>query len=375
MKLAQKILFAWIGIISIYLIGLSVFEHQKIYFSGIVNLLAFSLLMIICFFLYKRTPNTNNKYVFLNFLIFFSFSILAFIHLFVGKTIFTGYKYANHYYFQYYSSFYIFALAFSVIFLVIDSLLNNIKVVQKYLVSLSICSIFFAFYFLPILSDPLSLYKTEEIHQWKTLANYVEQSQAIYSPEELSKQINLKSWVDDKPIGELYPEENLSKIEDLLPYLEGENYRALLTQPLYSSIINIEVMMIGFVILFFGYQYKKEPPQGAFMDKIVFALLLFISTDILHYWGYMKSVEWNSLTEFFTIGQYISNIILLLLVVLFSLRLKFVVSPQGEFYETELAKNPQSISRWRDTMDEFIMKKFFAGKPFLGRLFEKNNMK
>ncbi|MBI5214288.1 MAG: hypothetical protein HY960_00885 [Ignavibacteriae bacterium] len=372
MKIFPKIIYIWLGIVAFFYTGLFFFEHKEIQFSGLINLLSLSLLMIICYFLYEKTPGKSTKFIFLNFLIFFSFSILAFLHLFIGKSFFTDYKFADHYYFQYYTAFYIFALALSVVYLVIDVVLANFRVSQKYFVALSICVLFFGFYFTPILSDPHYLYKTEEIQQWKTLANYVDKVGNYYTSEELSNQVNLKSWNYDKPIGDLYPSENLAKIEELLPYLEGENYRTLLIYPLYSNIINIEIMIIGFIILFFGYQYKKEPPQGAYMDKIVFALLLFTSTDILHYWGYMKSVEWNSLTEFFTVGQYISNIILLLLVILFALRLKFVVSPQGAFYESELSSNPSGISRWRDSVDDFIMKKFFVNKPVQGRLFEQS---
>jgi len=314
MKILQKTLFIWLCFATFFLCGFLFLDHKEIHFTGVVNLLALSLLMVIAFFLYRKTPHKGNKYIFLNFLIFFSFSVLAFLWLFIGKTFFVEHRYASHFYFQYYSSLYIFALALAVVYLVIDTLFNNFKVAQKYFISLSICFLFFGFYFYQIISDPLYLYNTEDIRQWKTLANYVEKNQMIYNPEELSHHVNLLSWAGDKPIGELYPKENLARIEELLPYLEGENYRALLTQPLYSSIIHMEVMIIGFILLFFGYQYKKEPPQGAYIDKIVFAFLLFISTDILHYWGYMKSVEWNSLAEFFTIGQYISNIILLLLV-------------------------------------------------------------
>jgi hypothetical protein len=105
----------------------------------------------------------------------------------------------------------------------------------------------------------------------------------------------------------------------------------------------------------------------------VFAFLLFVSTDILHYWGYMKSVEWSSLTEFFIIGQYISNFILVVLVILFSLRLKFVLSPQGAYYEQEIATNPRGISRWRDMIDTMILMKFFKTRTVHGRLFQKTS--
>ncbi len=373
MKVVYRVMMIWGAIVLLLTGGLLLFTHKEISNSSIITLLSQSLLMIISFFLIRYQPKSANKYVFINFFLFFSLSIVAYLHFFVGKSIFLNEKYANHLFFQYYSASFTFALGLSIVYLVIDSILQHLKTLQKYLISLSICSLFFVFYFYPLFHDPLYLYKTEDIHQWKTLANYVDQVQQIPEASDLAQAVTLQSWQDNRPIGDLYPNENLARIEELIPYLEGENYRTLLTQPLFSSVINLEVMMIAFILLFFGYQYKKEPPQGAYMDKIVFAFLLFISTDILHYWGYMKSVEWSSLTEFFTIGQYISNFILIVLVVLFSLRLKFVLSPQGAYYESELATNPGGISRWRDIIDTIILMKFFKTRTVQGRLFQKQS--
>jgi hypothetical protein len=61
--------------------------------------------------------------------------------------------------------------------------------------------------------------------------------------------------------------------------------------------------------------------------------------------------------------------------VFFSLRLRFIVSPPGEFYETELASNPSRISRWRDWIDTIIIAKFLSLKPLQGRLFQQVNEK
>ncbi|TAK55567.1 MAG: hypothetical protein EPO24_12025 [Bacteroidetes bacterium] len=372
MKVLSRILSIWLTIILLFVSGILLFSHKELTLSSSISLLSQSLLMVLSFFLIRFQPKSNNKYVFLNFFLFFSLSLIAYIHFFVGKSLFVESKYANHYFFQYYTAAFVFTLALSIVYLVINTILLHLKVFHKYLVALSICLLFFGWYFYPIIKDPLFLYNTEDIHQWKTLATYVDNIQRIPDAEEMAKSVTLQSWDNNKAVGDLYAGENLRRIEELLPYLEGENYRTLLTQPLFSSIINLEVMMIAFILLYFGYQYKKEPPQGAYMDKIIFTLLLFISTDILHYWGYMKSVEWSSLTEFFTIGQYISNVILVVLVVLFSLRLKFVLSPQGEYYETELDTNPGGISRWRDAIDDLILMKFFKAKTVQGRLFQKS---
>jgi len=50
--------------------------------------------------------------------------------------------------------------------------------------------------------------------------------------------------------------------------------------------------------------------------------------------------------------------------------LKFITSVQGEFYEIELARNPDKISRWRDWVDNLVLSHFFNSNPFLGRFFQ-----
>jgi len=57
---------------------------------------------------------------------------------------------------------------------------------------------------------------------------------------------------------------------------------------------------------------------------------------------------------------------------LFSMRLRFVLSPQGSYYEGEIATNPKGVSRWRDAIDTMILMKYFKVKSVQGRLFQKS---
>ena len=97
----------------------------------------------------------------------------------------------------------------------------------------------------------------------------------------------------------------------------------------------MNVVACFFIILFFGYQYRKDPPQGAYVDKIMFLLLLYCSMEIFHSWSYIHAVEWEEFIEIFVIGQYVTIFILSLIAMFFALRLRFVTSVAGEFYENE----------------------------------------
>ncbi|MDI6766456.1 MAG: hypothetical protein QME52_06500 [Bacteroidota bacterium] len=376
MRLPFKILTIWIGLLASYVISISIFPSEPVPLSGRLNQIIQLLLLIISLYILLKEPNKKNKFIFLNFTIYFSLSLFSFVYDFIGFSLLIG-KYSRHLYGQYLSITYMLALSIAVIYLVIDLLFRDFKVRYKYLSTLTIASIAFGFYFHPFLENPLYLYSTMDIKQWKMLDTHISQLTTIPSSFELANNVTLQSYNNGNAIGDLYPEENLKRIEELTPYLDqkNDNYMVLLWKPLYKKIINIDILIIGFILLFFGYQYKKDPPQGAYIDKIMFLILILQSMDILHNWGYIKSVEWGSLAELFAIGQYITLITELALVLFFSLRLRFVTSVQGEFYETELATNPQQVSRWRDWIDNLVIAQFFNYKIFNGRLFQNSTEK
>jgi hypothetical protein len=369
MKISTKILFGWLAIVALYVLALVLFPHRETPLSSFLNRLIQSLLFVISLFIFLKEPQRKSRIIFLNFTACFFFSILSFGYDFVGEAFFKD-KYASHIFFQYTAIGYVFLLSVAIVYLVTDLLFQQFKIYQKYLATMVLVLAFFVYYFYPMLKDPLYLYSTEDIKQYKTLSSFVDNEREVPSATELASKVRLQNWSNGQPVGDLYPRENIKRIEELAPYLEGENYMVLLWKPLFLDTIYMNVLMIGSIILFFGYQYKKDPPQGAYVDKIMFLFLLICSMEIVHNWGFIKSIEWNSFGEIFRIGQYVTILIELLMVLFFSLRLRFITSVQGEFYEAELATNPQQISRWRDWVDEIVLAKFFNFKIFNGRLFQ-----
>jgi hypothetical protein len=52
------------------------------------------------------------------------------------------------------------------------------------------------------------------------------------------------------------------------------------------------------------------------------------------------------------------------------LRLRFITSPNGSFYEQEIATSPKGITRWRDMFDDLILTHFINNSTNpRGRLF------
>ncbi len=375
MRLFLKIFIIWFVIIGAYGVSLLVLPHTPKMTSAYLNQAIQSLLFIISLFIVFKEPNKKNKFIFLNFAIYFALALGSFLYDFIDRDFFMQ-KYSRHLFYQYLTIAYMFFLAVAVTYTVFDSLFREFTVPKKYLLTLVVVLGFFIYCFHIYFSNPLYLYSTEDINQWRILSAYMDtQNGAVVSPVEVANTVNLKSWHDGIAVGELYPEENLRRIEILFPYLQGVNFMVLLVKPLYLSSIFIHVFVIGFILLYFGYQYKKDPPQGAYIEKIMFLFLLVASMDAFHYWGFIKSVEWTTWNELFSAGQYITVFAEVMLILFFGLRLRFITSVQGEFYETELAANPQQISRWRDWIDNLILSQFSNFKLFNGRLFQRSNEK
>jgi hypothetical protein len=376
----KKILVSSSCVAGLYLASLYFFPHNEVRSSAILNRIVLIILFFLALFLFLREPRKSNRFIFINFSLAFLISIINLISEFFGVAFFNDNRFASFIYWQYSTITFLFFLSLSIGYLVVDSLFYQRKAYQKYIAILTVLLLFFGYYFYPILKDPLGVYKTENIKQWKALDKYIEGSPTATSFQEsgdleqlaieLSNNVRLQSWKDGIPIGDLYPDQNYSRIKELIPYLAGNTYQILVVAPIYVDMVQLNILLVALIILFFGYQYTMDPPQGAYIDKIMFVLLLFCSMEILHNWAFIKSLEWSTWNDLFSIGQYVTICIELVLVLFFSLRLNFITSIHGEFYEKELALHPSQITRWRDWIDNLILANFFSLKRINGRLFQ-----
>ncbi len=190
------------------------------------------------------------------------------------------------------------------------------------------------------------------------------------SANELAAVTNLKVQRDGREVGLLFADQKVRRVIELLPYFQTENgYIPLLWRPQFLNNIYMSTLCIVFIFLFFGYQYRNDPPQGAYIEKIIFLFLPYCSLEILHHYAYIKSVEYATLVDVQQIGYYLTLLNLLLLLAFFGLRLRFITSVKGEFYERELVSDAEHISRWRDAFDNLVVRHFLNPKAVHGRLF------
>ncbi|MEK6571307.1 MAG: hypothetical protein AABZ61_08060 [Bacteroidota bacterium] len=378
--LARKILLLWIVSEIAFVGSFFVLEHEPVKLFLVVNYSIQWLLFLLCVAIVRHEPVKKNKHIFLNFALFFSISLLFHIYNFVGKTFFADQQFARFYFNQYVSyGAYFFFLAFAIVYLCLDALFRDFKSLYKYALALAIVGGIFAYYYHGYAANPRYLYSTDDAKTWKALddANraYVKDHGVEPSLQTLAEITDLKLWNEGQPIGTLYPDEKLRRVTEVYPYLSGTNYIVFLQGPLYMNTIYMCILCLAFILLYFGYQYMKDPPQGAYIDKIMFLFLIFCTMEIMHAWSFIKSVEWQSFYELLNVGHAVSLCILLFIALFFALRLRFIRTVKGEFYEHEILVSPGSITRWRDALDDLLVAHFFNRKAILGRLFLKSSDK
>jgi len=367
----NKILLTW-GVLVISLLAVFLLPHGSSPAITIVTNLLFLTIFVICLFLVIREKQGSNKIIFLNFLLFSAYFVITGIYPLIGHTLFADTAFARHFHYQYGTIYYHIFLLLAVSYLVIDLLFRQRGVVIKYIISLIIVGVVTFTYYGSFFDDPKYLYNNPDFKDWNTvdIAYFDLQQENGKAPtaEEIAAVVNLNAWNNGKPVGALYENEKIARINELLPYIDGQNYMVLLMRPLHMANVYINTFTIFLIFLFFAYQFKKDPPQGAYIEKIMFLFLVFVSLESLHSWAYVRSVEWNVFMEFLVLGQYLSIGVLALITLFFGLRLRFISTVQGEFYEHQLVSNPERITRWRDWVDNFVLSYIFNSQTLVGRL-------
>ena len=375
MSLSKKILIAWLSVILLAMISATFLPHAQLDLGLSIMLSLMLLLSMISFAIFRHEQNKSNKAVFLNFSVFFLAGALQYTISFTGSGNLFFTEGMESFYFNQYFSFvaFVFFLAFSIVYLVIDSLFRDRGLLVKYLASFAIVASFLGYYYFPIFADPHYVYRTPDIYDWRSVEAGLSQAVMENAPsptiDDVRAEITLPAWSEGQVVGVLSEAAEKERITEIIPYLDGENFIVLLYKPLFINLIKMDVLIIVFVLLFFGYQYKKDPPQGAYMEKIAFLFLPYATLEILHNYAFIRSVDVQTFAEFQSVGFYLTSLVLLGMGLFFSLRLSFLVSVKGEFYERELVSDPEHISRWRDSIDNLVVRHFLDPQTIHGRLF------
>ena len=333
------------------------------------------LLGVISFRIYAVSKGKLSRWAFLALGIFLSSAFLFSLYDIARQDLKQISPYGSHYFAEYAPLAYYTLFLFTIAGFVFETVFRRWKLHWRVVASSILTAGVIAGYFGSAFVDPLYLYKapayqdSKVIYQaWQELLKKAGPSTNI-TAEQIASAIELPVRKDGKIIGYLTPEAKLQRVKELLPYNEGANYLVLLFRPFYISIINVNIVVVLLIFFYLGYQYKRDPPQGAYIDKLMLLFLFYSTLEILHALGYAMSVEWTEWMDAFSVGQYFTILVLILMGFVLRARLRFVSSIAGEFYESELVHDAERITRWRDRFDRVALHYFVNAEKMARRLF------
>lgn len=207
MKKGSKILLLWCGLVS----GLSfIVFSQKLQLVGNASFFVTALELLIALisvFLFLHEPNRKNKFLFLNFAFFFLLVIVYLIYD-VLKPFFASIDtYLPYMVIQYIKGANYAALAFAIVYLVLDSLFRNLRVLQKYFAAVVIVGTFFISYFSYFLANPKYGYTTPDIQDFRSVdrvySNLMNANGKEPTVEQIAVSLTLPAWQENRAVGKL----------------------------------------------------------------------------------------------------------------------------------------------------------------------------
>ncbi|MCX6135566.1 MAG: hypothetical protein NTU47_17300 [Ignavibacteriales bacterium] len=267
---------------------------------------------------------------------------------------------AGFYEHQYRTQLYFLLLAVSVVFLVVHLSFQKLRLPLKYFIAVSVVgtiwiSLFYAYY-----ANPKYLYTTTDIKDYKAIQLA---TQELHQDGMERPSLALIASVAPLTIG-IRPENQdvlrakEARVLELWPYCQGDAVYLLVYRPLWRSCVLISLLLIGCILVFIIYQFIADPPKSAYLEKILWCLLVFCSCEALHHYAFTTVRQWDAYAAFAHLGMYLSTGIMIVLLFLFILRLRFIQSVEGRFYEIRLATDASRITRWRDAFDNWVLRQF-----------------
>ncbi|MBI4418846.1 MAG: hypothetical protein HY563_08710 [Ignavibacteriales bacterium] len=249
-------------------------------------------------------------------------------------------------------------------FLLVGLLLKSLRVWARLGVSVVVASLVVAICAYPFLKNPRYVYTVPEITDFRIVdrakAELVARGVGEPGAEEVAALVSLSEWDGSRRRGELTREGEIARISELLPYTIGENYLALLNRPLYMVTALLSLLCIPMLVAYLGLKYLHDPPEAAHMEKIHFSLLLYCVMEYVHAIALVRATTHDQVMVLDQIGKYVTTGIMVVFGIFFLARLKFLARSEGSFYERKLARDAASISRWRDGIDELILRRFIS---------------
>lgn len=362
MKLKLKILLCWLLLIALTRLSL-LLPHRPLDDAGLLTFYVQLLLCLISLVIAKHSQKTQ-RYVFINFAIFFGYAIPLLLSAFVGESLFAGNANGSFYSYLFVNGLGAgLVLLFVVIYTIMDYLSSQNKIMKRYAVSLLLALVLAGSPFLPFIMNPLQLSHEPEYESLQNLSTafHARSAQLHREPtdEELAATISPSQTTFATMTSDMNYDGALKKVRELRPYLQEGGATTMFWRPIFRSSVIINGIVLLFLGFFFSLHYRYGKPCGAYIDKILLLFFIFSSLEIIHSIGDIYSYSLERFSDVFSIGHYFTILCLLGMVYAFDQKLNFALSVTGKYYEEMLVREPMKTTRWVDRVDSIILRTFF----------------
>ncbi len=363
MRTEVKILAAWGGLI--VALGASLLlPHRAIQPMAFVDATIQVLLGVLAVLIAVHS-SSKQRPVFINFALFFGSIVFLFASSFVGTTLFTGYKFSVVYYHTLVNKIALTLFLFhAILYAILDYLLERRSVIFKYVLSIAATACLAFLVFQPYLTNPMNLYRE---HQYLALDR-------IDAAAEVFKSANRREPTAPElltAVQHMATEKDVAvtqeDIRDLAPYMKDGGDIAVFWKPIDLQTVYADTLVAVLIIAFLIKLYRSEKAFHSYADKMLIVFLVLCILNIIHTLGNIYATTLSSYLAIFQIGHIFTLIISLLLVYILDLKLRFVLSASGKYYEETLLASPAKVTRFRDEIDQLILKTFLVKDNFKGR--------
>lgn len=364
MKPVTKVILIWI----LLLVGLRLLfllPHGHYEPMGLINT-SLQVLMCILSVQIARRSHGAQLFVYINFVFSFGFVALLQAGPFIGFGLFPIESYPNApvFYNFYFNKLGLdFCILLVPVYIAFDYFIHKRSVWVKYGLSLAIVCSFLTLSFGQYVSNPASLYDEREYKTLQALSviqsQWTTQNGTNPSDNQLTVEFLRNKTV---PMNGTDLSSRLRDCKDMLPYLREGGSTSVFWKPI--NLVGIETnLLVLFTIatLLFSF-YSRNRSYYTYIDKLLILLFFSSALEIFHTYGAIRSVSLDNYYMVFKIGQYFTVGVLLIMVYTFDLKLRFVLSPTGDYYERVMLESPTSLTRWRDEIDTIILKTFSRGR-------------
>ena len=351
----------WTWVLTIVLIRLSLFfPHRFLDEIRLINTWIQILLCLMTIFIAHKSKGTQ-RYVYINFACYFGLILLLFAGTFIGETLFMGSPYASFYYY-----FYINCLGngffslFLIIYILIDYRFRRMRIEIKYAGSILLTTAVLLVLFTPYWYRPFDLYKQNDYLVFRDLNKiWTALSQELHRvprQEELTERVRVSTEISENTRN-IFSSNN----EYWNRCLNSNNVATILWIPVRNMLIYLNILIVFALMVFLTMLYLLDKPYHPYIDKLFIILIPLFVLEAFHNYSYTQTFSTDNFRTLFTIGQYATVCIFAALMYILHLALRFSTSPAGMYYEEALITSPGKVTRWRDEIDIFLLRKFIKG--------------